>query len=124
MSWQLLALDVYLRMVERPFLAREDDFVRGRARMVREAKLFVMPKGVRWHEAPLVAEGTQIRALRMEGPEGGPVLLWIHGGAYIIGAPETHAAMARRSRSRSAPARCCPTTGSRRSIPSRRRSRT
>jgi epsilon-lactone hydrolase len=81
-------------MVERPFLAREDDFVRGRARMVREAKHFVMPKGVRLGEAPLVAEGTQIRALRMEGPEGGPVLLWIHGGAYIIGAPETHAAMA------------------------------
>src|SRR5690606_29304013 len=90
MSWRLAALNVYLRLVERPFLARETDFVRGRARMEAQARLFPMPPGTRFAEAP--AGG--IPALRQVAQPGAPVILWLHGGAYCIGSPRTHAAMA------------------------------
>jgi acetyl esterase/lipase len=90
MSWQLAALNLYLRLVERPYLARETDFVRGRARMETQARHFPMPPGARFAEAP--AGG--VPALRLAAPPGAPVLLWLHGGAYCIGSPRTHAALA------------------------------
>lgn len=90
MSLRLLAVDLLLRFREKRYLARETDFVRGRARMEREAAIFSLPPGARPREAPL----GRVPALRIDGPAGGPVLLWLHGGAYCIGSPRTHAAMA------------------------------
>lgn len=89
MSWQLPLLNLYLRLVERRYLAREQDFGRARARMEAVARHFRMPEGARFAEAP--AGG--VPALRLAaGPEA-PVILWFHGGAYCIGSPRTHAAM-------------------------------
>lgn len=89
MSWRLVALDLVLRFREKPYLARETDFPRGRARMEREATRFVLPEGPALREAPL---GT-LAALRIDGPAEGPVILWLHGGAYCLGSRHTHAAM-------------------------------
>jgi monoterpene epsilon-lactone hydrolase len=90
MTWRLVALNLLLRFREKPYLAREDDFVRGRARMEREAAILPMPAGTVLRDAPL----GRTPALRVAGPEGGPVILWLHGGAYCVGSPRTHAAMA------------------------------
>lgn len=87
MSWQLVALNLYLRLRERPYLAHERDLVRGRTRMEREAAHFPMPPDAAWSEE---APGG-VPALRMAGD---PLLLWLHGGAYCIGSPRTHGAMA------------------------------
>lgn len=90
MSWRLAALNLALRFREKPYLAREADFARGRERSEREARRLAMPAGAALAEASLGA----VPALRVAGPEGGPVLLWLHGGAYCIGSPRTHAALA------------------------------
>jgi epsilon-lactone hydrolase len=87
MSWQLAALNAFLLLREKPYLAREADFVRGRARMAREAEQFPMPAGTELYDAGLGA----LPALRLPGC---PVLLWFHGGAYVVGSPRTHGAMA------------------------------
>jgi acetyl esterase/lipase len=89
MSWQLAALNVYLRLVERPYLARETDFVRGRARMEAQVHHFPMPPGARFTEAAVGG----LPALRLAAAPAAPVILWLHGGAYCIGSPRTHAAM-------------------------------
>ncbi|HVH03378.1 MAG TPA: alpha/beta hydrolase fold domain-containing protein, partial [Amaricoccus sp.] len=80
---------VFLRVREKPYLARETDFARARARMEREAALLPAPPGAALREASLGG----VPALRIDGPEGGPVILWLHGGAYCLGSPRTHAAM-------------------------------
>lgn len=86
-SWQLVALNLFLGLRERPYLARERDIGRGRARMEREAAFFPMPPGAAWSEE---APGG-VPARRMAGD---PLLLWLHGGAYCIGSSRTHGAMA------------------------------
>ncbi len=90
MSLQLIALDLVLRFREKRYLARETDFARGRARMEREARMFKMPPGAVLRAAPCGS----VPGARVDGPEGGRVLFWLHGGAYCIGSPVTHGAMA------------------------------
>lgn len=97
MSLRLLALDLILRLREKPYLARETDFPRARARMEREAaRIFRLPPGALPRAAPL----GPVPALWIDregagpGSPPGPVLLWLHGGAYCLGSPRTHAALA------------------------------
>jgi acetyl esterase/lipase len=89
MSWQLAALDLWLRLTEKPRLARETSVVNARARMEREAARLPMSAATCWRPAPLGA----LPALRLEPPPGAGVLLWLHGGAYCLGSPATHAGM-------------------------------
>jgi acetyl esterase/lipase len=88
-SWRLVALNLVLRFREKPYLSRETDFARARARIEREAAALAGPAGGAWREAPVGG----VPALRLDGPAGGPVILWLHGGAYCLGSPRTHAAM-------------------------------
>ena len=90
MSWQLAGLNLWLRMVEKPYLARETDFARARARLERQAPYLAPPPGARLKAEALGG----LPALRMDAPEGAPTLLWLHGGAYCLGSPRTHAGMA------------------------------
>ena len=87
MSWQLVALDAWLRLTEKPRLGRERDVHRARARMERLARRYPLPEAHRWSEAPLAG----IPALRRAGPGGRGTLLWFHGGAYCLGSARTHA---------------------------------
>jgi len=100
MSWQLWALDAWLRINEKPRLSRERSVAAARARMeATAARAFPLPAGL-WQEARLGAD-PPLRALRLPAPAGAGVLLWLHGGAYCLGSPSTHAdlaaALARRA---------------------------
>lgn len=98
MSWQLLALDAWLRLTEKRRLAREGDLTRARARMERLAARYPLPDRDRWSDAPL----GRLAAFRRSEPGARATLLWFHGGAYCLGSPRTHAglvgALARRAR--------------------------
>lgn len=89
MSLRLAALDLLLRLREKPYLAREKDFAVARLRMEREAEMLAFPPGVVTRSAPL----GRAPALRIAGSEDGPVLFWLHGGAYCLGSGRTHGAM-------------------------------
>jgi len=60
MSWQLAALNVWLRLRERPFLERETDPLRARSRMARTTASFPMPSGFARH--PIALGGVSIVA--------------------------------------------------------------
>ncbi|HET9070015.1 MAG TPA: alpha/beta hydrolase, partial [Amaricoccus sp.] len=92
MSWQLWALDAWLRLREKPRLAREPSVEVARAHMEATAtRAFPVEPGV-WQEARLRAD-PPLAAWRLPAPEGAGVLLWLHGGAYCLGSPRTHAGM-------------------------------
>lgn len=89
MSLRLAALDLVLRLREKPYLAREADFVRARRRMERQAALLgPWPAGL--ETISLAGRPALLRA----PPPDGPLLFWLHGGAYCLGSPATHARMA------------------------------
>jgi epsilon-lactone hydrolase len=89
MSLRLIALDLFLRFREKPYLAREKDFVAARLRMEHEARLLVLPPGA----VPRPEALGPVPALRVGGPDGAPTLFWLHGGAYCLGSGRTHVAM-------------------------------
>ncbi len=99
MSWQMRALDYWLRTVEKPRAARENDVGRARARMERAAWLLSPYPPTKVEERPL----GRVPALRVSAPAGGQgrVVLWFHGGGYCVGSPRSHlelaAAVARRA---------------------------
>lgn len=89
MSWQLGLLNIWLRLVQKPYLARETDVARARAGLEKAAALLPGARAVIGGQAALGA----VPALRIAGPEDGPVLMWLHGGAYCVGSPRSHAGM-------------------------------
>ncbi len=81
-----------LRLMEKPYLARVEDPAEIRAGFERKARFwFGMPRGARLRWDRLGASG--IPALWVEEAEGAPVILYFHGGGYVFGSPRTHAAM-------------------------------
>jgi acetyl esterase/lipase len=88
-SWRLAGLNLWLRLVERRYLARVRDVAAARARMERQAARFPLPGRVSLGDRPL----GPVPALRLEAPDAAGVLLWLHGGAFCLGSPRTHAAM-------------------------------
>ncbi|WP_121063197.1 alpha/beta hydrolase [Chachezhania antarctica] len=91
MSWQARLLNPVLRYIEKPQLARAVEPAAVRAKFERHASwLFRRPRGVAIREAPL-GEG---QALWCGAGEG--TILYVHGGAYIMGSPRTHAYLAAR----------------------------
>ena len=87
MSSRLVALDLYLRLREKPRLARAGSIVAARARMERVTRLVPLPRGLAVAEAALAGRP----AVRIAAPPGGGMLLWLHGGAYCLGSCRTHA---------------------------------
>jgi epsilon-lactone hydrolase len=88
MSLRLAALDLWLRLFERRRLARETSPAAARARMEQVALLATRTPGVRWRPGPIAGD-PPLRALRTRRER--VVLLWLHGGAYCLGSPSTHA---------------------------------
>lgn len=91
MSWQLDALNLWLRVTLRPYLARARSIAKARARMERQMVLFSLVQGTTVREAPLGARAR--RTLWLDMRPDAPILLWFHGGAFCVGSPRTHAAM-------------------------------
>lgn len=94
MSWQLVLADLWLRLSEKPRLAREADVSRARARAEALAALVPLPRAFRRRETPLWDGGRVVPALRLEAAADGPLLVWFHGGAFCLGSPRTHASLA------------------------------
>jgi monoterpene epsilon-lactone hydrolase len=86
-SSRLVALDLYLRLREKPRLARVRSIAATRARMERVTRLVPLPRGLAVTEARL---GNR-PALRIAPPPGAGLILWLHGGAYCLGSHRTHA---------------------------------
>lgn len=93
-SWQLAALDPWLRATVRTYFAHEQSYDRARRGFEATMRLAPLPSGVTLAERSLEAGGSAVPALEMAGPEGGPVVLWFHGGAYCFGSARSHRAMA------------------------------
>jgi epsilon-lactone hydrolase len=90
MSWQLAALNLYLRRVEKPLLARAPNPTVARERLENLALLFPMPPHVQYRPFLPDKNGED---LRLVCDEKKGIILWFHGGAYVIGSPRTHRAM-------------------------------
>lgn len=92
MSWQARLLCAALRTFEKPKLARAADPYAARRGFERSARLFFRaPRGTtqRW-----VQLGSH-HVLEVAGPwvTRQSAVFYVHGGAYIMGSPKTHAAM-------------------------------
>ena len=121
MSSRLIALDLYLRLREKPRLARAGSVVAARARMERVTRLVPLPRGLAVAETTLAGRA----AVRIAPPPGGGMLLWLHGGAYCLGSHRTHAPLVAALVARAGVGRgAAATTGWRPSTPFRRRSTT
>jgi acetyl esterase/lipase len=86
-SWRLLALDLWLRSFEKRRLARARSVPEARVRMEGLAARFRPRDGQRFAAGRLGRRA----ALRRPPPAGGGHLLWLHGGAFCLGSPRTHA---------------------------------
>lgn len=98
MSRRANLLSPWLRLVERPTLSRlaNAPVERLRRRFALQAKLYFRPpRGTRITETTLAG----LRALEI-GPESRTRLLYLHGGAYGIGSPETHCGLVGRMTAR------------------------
>ncbi len=89
MSLRLAALDLWLRVAEKPRLALVASVDEARARLEREAARLVVPAAARVRAEPI----GPLPALRVAAADGAGVILWLHGGAYCLGSPRTHLAM-------------------------------
>lgn len=85
------------RRFVRPGLARETDPVAARARFLRMARWLVPdPRGARFRQVrPGGVPALWASIPAREAPSPG-VILYLHGGAYVMGSPRTHRALAAR----------------------------
>ncbi|SDW31549.1 alpha/beta hydrolase [Roseicitreum antarcticum] len=97
MSWQLKVLRVFLRRVAKRGLRRYADSVVARRWFDRGALLNARGRPDRSFIADrLMGPDRNVDALWTAAPQGDdPIVLYFHGGGYIMGSPRTHAALAR-----------------------------
>jgi epsilon-lactone hydrolase len=89
MSWQLNVLRVFLRQVARRSLRRQPDSFAARRWFERGA--WLNARGRPWVGLPADDLGG-VPALWTKPPQG-QVILYFHGGGYVMGNPRTHAAL-------------------------------
>ena len=89
MSWQLRALRVFLRSAVRRSLRRQPDSISARRWFERGA--WLNARGRPWVGLPadLLAD---VPAL-WTAPQAPQMILYFHGGGYVMGNPRTHAAL-------------------------------
>lgn len=91
MSWQAGLVSALARRVLRPWLARRVDVPRLRRRFERAATLFQRPAPMSLVIGGVVARPGLWVANR---PTEAGVILYFHGGAYVMGSARSHAALA------------------------------
>ena len=95
MSLRQHLLNRCLRLTEKPLLARANPQML-RATMEMQARLFFKgPRDVFFEWRGLPGAGS-VLWLTPQGPSNGRVILYIHGGGFVFGSPETHRAMVAR----------------------------
>ncbi len=93
MSARLVALNFWLRFREKPFLARVQDPRQMRERFARTARrMFRVRPDANFSEDRIAAGDRSIRALWISvgRPDRRRVILYLHGGAFVAGSPDTH----------------------------------
>ena len=88
-------LNFALRWFEKPYLRRVDAFDL-RERFEKKARFwFRPPRGVTYTGRSFAAPSGPRQALWIapENPNANSVILYLHGGAFIFGSPDTHCAM-------------------------------
>lgn len=93
MSWQLALLNRHLRWIEKPALARHDKDRLRRSFAFKSRLYFHPPRGSAFRADALGGVPVQWARARGVGAQSGPVILYLHGGAYVFGSSTTHRAM-------------------------------
>ncbi|NOX74150.1 MAG: alpha/beta hydrolase [Alphaproteobacteria bacterium] len=92
-------LNLFLRLMEKPHLRRARDVPKMRRRFARQARwLFSDPPFATYLPDHLKHQGHDVPALWAQAgsPKNDGVILYLHGGAYVIGGSITHRAMLAR----------------------------
>ncbi len=94
MTLRLRLLNVFLRAFEKGHLAREPDPAKLRRSFELKARLFFRPpRGARFKALSLGGvPALDARGAGVTG-DGAGVILYFHGGGYVMGSPRTHRAM-------------------------------
>lgn len=90
MSLRAWLLRWFLRAAARPLIAASFDIKAARARFQRAAQALFHPPPL---SLILPAQGPVPGLWVQNRPQRSGVILYFHGGVYLMGAPETHAAM-------------------------------
>ncbi|HKL66009.1 MAG TPA: alpha/beta hydrolase [Roseovarius sp.] len=93
MSWQLALLNRHLRWFEKPALARLPVARLRRSFEIKSKIYFHAPRGSAYRRDSLADVPVQWAQARGVGEADGPVMLYLHGGAYVFGSSDTHRAM-------------------------------
>lgn len=97
MSLRAKALNLWLRRVEKPIMARSTSPQQLRRRLALNAKLFFhAPRGTtsKWHVLEHGGSRIDVLDVAPQNRSNEAVVLYIHGGGFVFGSPDTHAAMA------------------------------
>lgn len=98
MSWQARLINALSRRFARPTLARRRDPATARAQFERSARwLFHPAPGTLMLPGHLGVPGLWVQ----NAPSDNGLILYFHGGAYTVGSPRTHAALASHLAARS-----------------------
>lgn len=90
-SLRLWLLNAYLRRFVKPHLARIVDADQLRAHLAASAgRLPKPPKAARFAPYPAVGAAPRCEVCAYDGADPSMRILYLHGGAYAAGAPETH----------------------------------
>ncbi|MDU8912903.1 alpha/beta hydrolase [Aestuariicoccus sp. MJ-SS9] len=107
MSWQLALLNRQLRWIEKPALARQAPDRLRRAFELKSRLYFHAPRGTVYRRDALA--GVPVQWVSARGAAGGgPVILYLHGGAYVFGSSDTHRAMLAKLSALTGRAACLP----------------
>lgn len=98
MSFRLRFLNIVLRLMVKPMLRRAKHPHEVRDKLERDAaRYFPMPEGcnivpdlIRRSERPANAGMIEAQWVSLGRPDRRRVILYLHGGAYIAGSPNTH----------------------------------
>lgn len=106
MSWQLSLLNRHLRWFEKPALARHDKDRLRRSFAFKSRLYFHPPLGSSFRADNL--GGVPVQWARARGAGTDPVILYLHGGAYVFGSSTTHRAMLAKISSLTGMTACLP----------------
>lgn len=93
MSWRLRITNLILRLVEKPYLARETDYLSARMAMdIKLQRLFALPAATHQQPDRLSHDGRHVPVLWVSVGRARrrAILLYFHGGAYVLGSPRSH----------------------------------